>query len=40
MGQEAHTKGEETSFDRLREIQGYAFEKASTLRGPEVVGKG
>jgi len=31
MGAEAYTKGEETSFDRLREIQGYAFEKASTI---------
>jgi hypothetical protein len=40
VGQEAPTKGAETSFDRFRAIQGYEIEKASPFRGPKVVGKG
>jgi hypothetical protein len=40
VGQEASTKGAETGFDRFRAIQGYEIEKASTFRGPKVVGQG
>ena len=38
MGKEAQPKGAETTTDGFRAVQGYEIEKASTFRGPKVVG--